>query len=82
VLQELTAIVPNLPSLAVQPILLGGTGEPGMFDHFRRYPWVLPIYEYDNPTALLATLSGQVIDPVEAELDKLRGQDGSKSEGS
>jgi uncharacterized protein YjbI with pentapeptide repeats len=41
VLQELRAIVPNSPSVLVQPILLASQEEPGMFDFFRRFPWAL-----------------------------------------
>jgi hypothetical protein len=32
--QELQAIVPNIPELPVQPILVKGQEEPGMFDFF------------------------------------------------
>jgi uncharacterized protein YjbI with pentapeptide repeats len=38
ILQELQGIVPTAPALPVQPILLSGQKEPGMFDFFRMYP--------------------------------------------
>ena len=41
ILQELQAIVPVSPSVVVQPLLLASQEEPGMFDFFRRFPWVL-----------------------------------------
>src|SRR5258707_2792950 len=35
VLQELRAIVPTLPSVPVQSIIVATQEEPGMFDHYR-----------------------------------------------
>ena len=63
--QELMAIVPNLPSLPVQPILLASQQEYGMFEHFKRYPWVLEAVLYDDQAALLAELREKVIEPAE-----------------
>jgi hypothetical protein len=56
VLQELRGIVPDLPTLAIQPLILTSQAEPGMFDFFRRYPWVLEPYHYDSQERLLANL--------------------------
>ena len=63
--QELGVIVPNLPSVPVQPLLLEGTAEYGMFEHFKRYPWVLKTYEYPSPELLIANLAERVIGPAE-----------------
>ena len=72
VLQELQEIVPHSPKLPVQPIIVAGQAEPGMFDHFEAYPWFLKVHTYENPTQLLSDLRNCVIDPVEAEVAKLR----------
>ena len=55
VLQELQAIVPNIPELPVQPIIVGGQEEPGMFDFFKRYPWFLRVHRYDSIPLALAS---------------------------
>jgi hypothetical protein len=73
VLQELRAIAPDMPSLAVQPIIVTSQEEPGMFDFFRRYPWVLKSHRYDTQEQLIATLGEQVIRPAEAKVRELRG---------
>ena len=72
VLQELQAIVPGSPKLAVQPIIVAGQEEPGMFDSFEPYPWFLKVHRYDGPTQLLDHLDDRVIVPVEAMVAKLR----------
>lgn len=71
--QELQLIVPNLPSVPVQPLLQVTTDEYGMFEHFKRYPWVLDPYRYGNIEELLASLPERVIMPAEAKAPELRG---------
>ncbi len=44
--QELTSIIPHLPSVPVQPIIESKEQEYGMFEHFKSYPWVLPSIVY------------------------------------
>ena len=63
--QELSRIVPFLPSVPVQPILLASAREWGMYETFPRYPWVLPIAFYEDQGALLSDLALKVIDPAE-----------------
>ena len=70
--QELMAIVPGLPSVPIQPLLLKGTDEYGMFESFKSYPWVLPIYYYDSTASLIANLNDHVIGPVEAKAREFR----------
>ena len=64
VLQELSSIVPGRTSLPVQPILLADQVEPGMFDHFRMYPWVLQTRYYESSAQLLANIGEWVIEPA------------------
>ena len=62
-----------MPSLAVQPVIVAAQDEPGMFDFFRRYPWVLKAHRYDTPEQLIANLGDRVIRPAEAKVLELRG---------
>jgi hypothetical protein len=70
--QELGVIVPDLPSVPVQPLLLKESSEYGMFEHYTRYPWVLPIYRYKTQDQLIADLGEQVIGPAERMAFELR----------
>jgi hypothetical protein len=69
--QELMMIVPNLPSVAVQPLILTSQHEYGMFEHFMRFPWVLPVYRYTDEFNLLQSLQEKVITPVEQKAKEL-----------
>jgi hypothetical protein len=71
--QELQAIVPDLPSVPVQPILLASHYEYGMFEHFKRYPWVLSTLLYGSNDELLDVLEEKVIAPAEAKAKELLG---------
>jgi len=67
VLQELRVIVPNSPSVFVQPLLLATQEEPGMFDFFRMFPWVLEPVRYNDQKLLIAGLDENVITPAESK---------------
>jgi pentapeptide repeat protein len=71
--QELAVIVPALPSVPVQPLLLEGSAEYGMFEHFRRYPWVLETYRYPSAQLLISSLAERVIGPAESYVRSVRG---------
>ena len=71
--QELAEIVPHLPSVPVQPLLLEGSAEYGMFEHFKRYPWVLETYRYASSERLIASLVEHVIGPPENYARSVRG---------
>jgi uncharacterized protein YjbI with pentapeptide repeats len=66
--QELSAIIPFLPSVPVQPIVAQGEGIYSMFEHFRAYPWVLTDYVYPNTLELIRQLGFQIIPTVEKHL--------------
>ncbi len=72
-LQELRAIVPDMPSLAVQPVIVAGQDEPGMFDFIRKFKSVLEPRSYETQDQLLRNLSEWVIRPAEAKVRELRG---------
>jgi uncharacterized protein YjbI with pentapeptide repeats len=72
ILQELRAIVSDLPSVPVQPVIIASQEEPGMFDFYRHFPWFLPVHRYDTPAQLLSELSDRVIEPSEAKALEFR----------
>ena len=71
VLQELQAIVPSSPKLPVQPIILAGPGGAGHVRRLRGVPLVLKVLAQQSGAAALH-LKDQVIEPVEAQVAKLR----------
>ncbi len=77
--QELMAIVPNLPSVPVQPLLKAGETGYGMFEHFRRYPWVLEVVSYPDEDTLISLLDQKVIAPAEAMT--ISARTGRRAEG-
>ena len=64
--QELTSIIPNFPSIPVQPIIEKSQNEYGMFEHFQRYPWVLNTLKYSEND--VHTLVCEIIEGCENHL--------------
>lgn len=62
--QELLSSVPHMPSVPVRPIIAAGQLEYSMFEHFKPYPWVLPVYQYTDRAQLLANIVEAVVTPV------------------
>jgi uncharacterized protein YjbI with pentapeptide repeats len=74
VLQELRAIVPDVPSLPVQAIILETQKEPGMFDFYRGRPSFLKVHSYSRQELLISELGEKVIGPAELKVLELRGE--------
>ncbi len=72
VLQELQRVVPSLPSVPVQPLLLDSDYEPGMLDHFKNFHSFLQIYRYRDLDELVRGLSQYVIEPAEMRVKKVK----------
>jgi uncharacterized protein YjbI with pentapeptide repeats len=63
--QELITIIPNLPSVPLQPIIASSAVEYGMFEHFRKYPWVRETFCYTD--------SSDLLDWLRANLNQIAG---------
>jgi len=61
---ELQKIVPSLPGLPVQPIILESQYEFAMFRDLMDYPWMLQVHRYASAETLLAELDQAVIAPA------------------
>ena len=72
VLQELRGIVPDNPTLPVQPIIVARAGGAGHVRLLQDVPLVPEGPSLDDQAQLLAHLNDRVIGPVEAEVAKLR----------
>src|SRR2546421_9595116 len=71
---ELRAIIPDLRSVPIQPLIEASQKEYGMFNIYKAYPWVLPLYYYrdEDLTSLLEFLEGKIIQLVEEKAKELK----------
>lgn len=70
--QELSQIIPHMTSLPIQPIILKGYSQYGMFEHFQRYPWVMDIIEYEDEAHLKSKVVDEIVLSCEGKLLTLR----------
>lgn len=70
--QELSQIIPHMTSLPVQPIILFGHTEYGMFEHFSKYPWVLNTIEYKDSDDIKKKVLDKIIDSCERKIIELK----------
>jgi hypothetical protein len=63
VAQELSHIVPFMPSLPVVPIIRQGEPVYAMFEHFTRYAWVLPRVQYRDERHLASIFRDAILRP-------------------
>ena len=74
VAQELSHIVPFMPSLPVVPIVRQGEAPYAMFEHFMRYPWVLPRLEYRDERHLRSLFRESILRPGYEMAMRTRGR--------
>jgi uncharacterized protein YjbI with pentapeptide repeats len=72
VLQELRSLVPELPNVPIQPIILSSQFLPGMFDFYKNYSWFLPVSRYENARDIIDGLEAKILAPVESYLTALK----------
>ncbi len=74
VLNELRVVIPELPSLPVQLLLLSGAKEDRLLQRVMRHPTVLPLHRYKDLEDLAASVSDSVVGQLEAAARELQGR--------
>jgi len=69
--QVLKIIIPRLPGVPVQPLILQSLYQDGMFLDCQKYPSVMPAQIYNNEEELISELNEKIIAPNETKARKL-----------
>ncbi len=70
--QELSGVIPFLPSVPIQPIMQSSAEEYVLFENFERYNWVLKPHRYNDIGDLTKFLEEKVIAPAEEKAKELQ----------
>ena len=74
ILQELERIVPDLPSVPVQPLILKSSSPSVVLTDFMDYPWFLKVHCYSNLKDLLASIKDKVVAPAETKAREIKAR--------
>lgn len=69
---ELATIIPNLPSVPIQPIIKNGEEPWGMYDSIKHYPWVLDLAVYEENEDVQSIVSKSIL-PAQKRIKDLYG---------
>lgn len=72
VLNELRVVVPELPTIPVQPLLLSGAKEDRTLQRLKRHPSFLPLHRYRDVESLPELITESVIGQIEAAARELQ----------
>jgi uncharacterized protein YjbI with pentapeptide repeats len=72
--QELASVIPNLPSVTVQPLIEEGSAGHAWLEQWRQLSRVLDLYAYPDLDGLVASLKERVIDPAERRANEFAPQ--------
>jgi hypothetical protein len=71
IIQELTMIVPHLPSVPILPLLHISDSAWAKYGRLERYPWVMQAYRYESTDELLQSIPEHIILPAEQKAKEL-----------
>ena len=77
--QELSHIIPFLPSVPIRPIIVKGEDAYSMFEHWEKYESVLPVYEYKDQQQLIGDIESAILKPIEDWKNGVTEEDSAKA---